>query len=274
MQHSPGGGKKSSLSAKSENLVSLSGKDTSRLKADAQHVSISEMQCPDKGKGPPKISEIQGKLMPGKRVTIWGECFGERTGRVEIIGQFPGDKLSPTFASWDQNSIEIEIPANIRGAGDHATTLSVTTADGKTSTSMKVPFVAARERIEVPANLWSPSAKFELVSNESKPMDQNAARSGQTAMKLRITAQCALETMDAVVASGGITEINGWEQGPPNDAAVTLKWVATCSGRNATPGSSGGFLGLGDKFGTTGYSACRVDFQTRAWAYCPVGVAP
>lgn len=261
------------ISAKSENLASLPALGTSKTSVDAKAVNYSELKCPNQGKGPPKISEIQGKLIPGKRVTIWGECFGDRTGRVEIIGQFPGDKLTPTFASWDQNSIEIEIPANIRGAGDHATTLSVITADGKTSTSMKVRFMAARERIEVPAHLWSPGARFELSANENTTIDQNTAHAGQTAKNLRINAQCALETMDAVVVSGGVTEINGWEQGPPNEAAVTLKWVATCSGKNATAGSSG-FLGIGSHFGTPDYSACRVDFQTRAWAYCPVGVAP
>ena len=261
------------ISAKSENLAALPTLGTPKISIDAKAVNYSELKCPNQGKGPPKISEIQGKLIPGKRVTIWGECFGDRNGRVEIIGQFPGDKLTPAFASWDQNVIEIEIPANIRGAGDHATTLSVITADGKTSTSVKVQFMAARERIEVPAHMWSPGAGFELAANENTTIDQNSARAGQTSKSLRINTQCALETMDAVVVAGGVTEINGWEQGPPNEAAVTLKWVATCSGKNATPATSG-FLGIGAKFGTMDYSACRVDFQTRAWAYCPIGVAP
>ena len=274
LQQNIGANSQSFISARPENLASLSTPGTPKISIDAKAINYSELKCPNQGKGPPKISEIQGKLIPGKRVSIWGECFGDRTGRVEIIGQFSGDKLTPAFASWDQNLIEIEIPANIRSASDHATTLSVITADGKTSTSVKVQFVAARERIEVPAYMWSPGARFELAANENTTMDQNSARAGQTSKNLRINALCALETMDAVVATGGVTEINGWEQGPPNEAAVTLKWVADCSGQTVTTRSPSGFLGLDATFNATAYSVCRVDFQTRAWAYCPVGIAP
>ena len=272
MQRSTGGGKKSSLSAKSESLVSLPGKDMSRLKTDAQHVSISEMRCPNNGKGPPKISEIQGKLIVGKRVTVWGECFGDRTGRVEIIGPFPGGKLNPAFVSWDQNSIEFDIPS-VRGATDSdGATLTVVTADGKTSAPMQAQFVAARERIEVPDRLWSPNASFELSSAENTYANANKASHGQLAKSLRINPQCALETMDVVILSGGVTAINGWEQpGPPNEAAVTLDWVGTCTGTTIKTTYTS-IVALGDDVSFT--SACRVAFQTRAWAYCPVGVAP
>jgi hypothetical protein len=271
MQRRTGGGGNSSLSIKSENVLSLPGKVTSKVSADANHVSISEMRCPDKGKGLPKISEIAGKLMPGQRVTVWGECFGDRAGRVEIIGPFPGGKLNPAFISWDQNSIELEIP-NVQGASDNAAALTVVTADGKTSAAMQAQFVAARERIEVPDRLWSPNANFELSSAEDTYSNANKASHGQLAKSLRINPQCALDDMGVTVLSGNVTAIKGWEQGPPNEATVTLDWVGTCTQKNIRTDYNYVIAASGYDISFT--SACRVAFQTRAWAYCPVGVAP
>jgi hypothetical protein len=269
MKGNNGGGGQSSLSAKSESLASLPDAGKSSRAVNTKAVNYSELKCPDHGKAPPKISEVKGKLMPNRRIEVWGECFGERTGRVELIGPFPGGKLNPTFASWDQNVIELEIPS-VQGATDSdGATLTVVTADGKTSTPIQVRFVAARARIEVPQHLWSPNANFELSSAEDTQITQNKAYSGQLTNKLHINPQCALDDMDATVLSGNITAINGWDQGLPNEASVTLNWVGTCTGTETSYERPLGFV----KFGTS-TSACRVAFQTRAWAYCPAGLSP
>ena len=268
MQHSPGGGKKSSLSAKSENLVSLPGKDTSRLKADAQHVSISEMRCPNNGKGPPKISEVQGKLIPGKRVTIWGECFGDRTGRVEIIGQFSGGKLNPAFVSWDQNSIELEIPANIRGAADHAVALTVVTADDKTSAAMQAQFVAARERIEVPASQWAPNGAVDItdVTNSGGNIFSGFTAVGiggglKAKFNLRLNPQCALDNLEVSTTAGRVSSVSGFENGPPNEAAIDVNFSPTCTTKT-----------FNYVVGSDSTTWCHIAYQLHTWAYCPAGL--
>lgn len=222
--------------------------------------------------GPPKISEVEGKLMPGKKVTVWGECFGKSTGRVEIIGPFPGGKLAAGFTAWSPTSIELAIP-DVRGATDSAAALSVVTADGKTSAAVQTKFFAARERIEVPDRLWTPNANFELASAEDVKIGGNKAHAGRLAMSLRLNPQCALDTMDVVTLAGGINAINGFEQGPPNEAAVTLDWVGTCAQNNIRTDENY-IIGVAGYSSISFTSACRVAFHARAWAYCPVGVAP
>ena len=232
-------------------------------------------RCPTKDA--PQISEVAGKLKAGSRVTVWGKCFGDRPGRIEIIGQFSGGKLSPAFAAWDNTGVELEIPATIRGANDHIVAVTIVTADGKTSPAMQTQFVAARERIEVPARLWSPGADFELAataetSNQVDPYEVNRAYAGRTAMTLRVQPQCTLDTMDAIVHSGSITGISGWEAGLPNEASVTIDWLGTCTGTKTSTAYS---YVIGDAgVDVSIKSACRVAFQTQAWAYCPVGIAP
>ena len=77
--------------------------------------------------------------------------------------------------------------------------------------------------------------------------------------------------MDAVVISGGIRQIRGWEDGPANEAAVTIDWVGTCVNTKST--SSYNYM-LVEGSDVITKSACRVAFQARAWAYCPAGIAP
>ncbi len=62
------------------------------------------------------------------------------------------------------------------------------------------------------------------------------------------------------------------DQGPPNEASVTIDWVGTCTGTTTTTHYNYAVVqGSGD---VSIKSACRVAFQARAWAYCPAGVAP
>jgi hypothetical protein len=255
-------------------LPSTALKDAVSSRSGAK--SIADGKCLDNG--PPIISEVQGRLKPGTKVTVWGRCFGDRPGRVEIIGQFPGGKLTPAFTAWDMTGIEIEIPAHIRGAMDHAVAVTIVTAGGHTTPAMQAQFVAARERVEVPDRLWSPSAGFELsatvetLNTATGALRNNDARAGQVSKSLRVHPQCGLDTMDAIVLSGGIRAIRGWELGPPNEAAVTIDWEGTCTGSKTTTSYNYVLPQVSDDVSIS--SACRVAFQARAWAYCPVGVAP
>lgn len=232
--------------------------------------SVSALRCLDKGL--PLIDEVEKRLKPGIRVMIWGRCLGDRPGRVEIIGQFPGGKLTPAFTSWEMTGVEIEIPANVRGAIDHAVAVSIVTADGKTTPAKQAQFVASRERVDVPERLWSPTAKFEL-SATGGAASTNAAYSGQLAKKLRVNPQCALYDMDALVLSGGVTQIRGWDApGPPNEASVSIDWVGTCTEKKTISGND--YVVFQGAVSVAFDSACRVAFQTQASAYCPVGIAP
>lgn len=252
---------------------SLERKDA--LASNSTASAYAEAKCLDKG--PPVISEVEGRLKPGGKLIVWGTCFGERPGQVEIIGQFPGGKLTSAFTAWDNTAVELEIAANIRGATDHVVAVTVVTADGKRSPAMQGQFIAAREHVEVPARLWSPGADFDFAATAetSKLVDSykvNAAYSGHTAKTLRIQPQCGLDTMDATVLSGGITQISGWEQGPPNEASVTIDWVGTCTGTKTTTNYN--YIVVQGSGDVSIRSACRVAFQARAWAYCPAGIAP
>ncbi len=232
--------------------------------------SVSALRCLDKG--PPLIDEVEKRLKPGTRVMIWGRCLGDRPGRVEIIGQFPGGKLTPAFTSWEMTGVEIEIPANVRGAIDHAVAVSIVTADGKTTPAKQAQFVAARERVDVPERLWSPAAKFELAATGGAA-STNAAYSGQLSKTLRINPQCALYDMDAVVLAGAITQIRGWDApGPLNEASVSLDWVGTCTEKTTI--SQSNYVVFQGAVSLSYESACRVAFQTQASAYCPAGIAP
>ena len=231
--------------------------------------NVRDLKCLDKG--PPAISDVSGPLVPGSKVAIHGLCLGDRPGHVEIIGQFPGGKLRPAFAAWDMTGVEVVIPADIRGASDHAVSITVVGADGRRSTAMQGQFLAARERIEVPASRWSPGANFELSSASDRMMSNNTAYAGQLARSVRVSPQCGLDTMEVTVLAGSVKGINGWEAGPANEASVVIDWQGTCVGQEIWSETDYMIYKIGDvKFN----SACRVALLARAWAYCPVGVAP
>jgi hypothetical protein len=68
---------------------------------------------------------------------------------------------------------------------------------------------------------------------------------------------------------GSVTKINGWKNGPPNEANVSLEWVGVCHGTAYTLHTIG--VSNGE---VTINASCRVSFKARAWAYCPVGISP
>ena len=277
----PKGGTKAPTPTTTATASALQGAQTVRpgvtqtVSGTKEAVSLGSLRCPDKG--PPKILESPGKLKAGGTASLSGQCFGDRPGKVELIGQFPGGKLTLPFMAWDNNAIELSIPMTIRGAADHVVAVTVVTTEGRTSTAMQAQFVAARERVEVPERLWSPSADFDFSATSATkalvgPEDLNEAHAGHASKTLRVQPQCALDTMDAVVISGGISQIRGWEEGPPNEAAVTIDWVGTCVNTKTTTNYN--YLVVEGSPDVYTKSACRVAFQARAWAYCPAGIAP
>jgi hypothetical protein len=185
--------------------------------------------------------------------------------------------LTLAFKAWDSNAIELEIPATVRGAPDHIVAISVVTAEGRTSTAVQSRYVAARERVEVPERLWSPSADFDVSATAVAttlidPNENNAAYAGHASKTLRVNPQCALDTMDAIVHSGSISRIRGWEEGAPNEAAVAIDWLGACS--DAKTITHYDYVVVQGTDSISIKSACRAAFQTRAWAYCPAGIAP
>lgn len=234
--------------------------------------SVSALRCLDKG--PPLIDEVEKRLKPGTRVMVWGRCLGDRPGRVEIIGQFPGGKLTPAFISWEMTGVEIEIPANVRGATDHAVAVSIITVDGKTTPARQAQFVASRERVDVPERLWSPAARFEFAAATEEGIGKNPAHEGyQLSKTLRINPQCALYDMNVIVLSGEVTEIRGWDApGPANEASVLINWRGTCTQRTTI--SQNDYVLFEGAASRAVESACRVAFQTQASAYCPAGIVP
>jgi hypothetical protein len=230
--------------------------------------SYSSQKCLDKG--PPAISEIRGSLKVGGQVEVWGRCFGDRPGRVEIIGQFPGGKLQAVFAAWDSGAVTIAIPGNVSGATDHAVAVSVVTAEGKVSPAMQAKFVAARARVEVPNRLWSPDNRLVRAETSEVPAP-NPAQAGVLPRSLRVNPQCALDDMEVSVSLGRVGQIRGWDAGAPNEAAVSIDWTGSCTTTTTWKVYDSAFVG--DDIVSMS-SACRVAFEVRAWAYCPVGIAP
>ena len=236
--------------------------------ATGRNSAVADMYCTDKG--PPTVTEVDGTLRAGGKVKLWGKCFGDRTGRVEVIGQFPGGKLAVAFTSWSQTLIEIDVPATVRGAPDGTVAVTVVTAEGKATPAAQGRYVAARERVEVPDRMWSPGSAFETAATSNN--QPNPSESGQLARNVRINPQCGLESMVADVIAGDVTSIDGFDRGPPNEAAVTIAWRGTCVTTKSWTTYNFAFVySQGD---VTVTEACRIALRPRAWAQCPVGIAP
>lgn len=231
--------------------------------------AINAATCRDKG--PPRIDAGAVKLRAGASVALTGLCFGDRPGHVEIIGQFPGGKLRPAFTAWDMTGVTIQMPADIRGAIDHAAAVTIVTAEGKVSTALQAQYVAARERVDVPDARWGPNAIFDAIDAGDIATYQNKAYRGTVAKTVRVNPQCVLDAMDLVFVAGG-GSVQGFEQGPPNESSVTITWQGQCSSQTTSTRET--VLGLPQGVDVSFASACHVAFQARAWAYCPAGVAP
>jgi hypothetical protein len=231
-----------------------------------------ELACRDNE--PPKIARMTAALTPGGNVTLIGSCFGSRTGAVEVIGQFTGDKLQPAFTAWNEKRIDLQIPANIRGASDHAVSVTVVTSDGARSTAAQGRFVAARERIQVPDRYWTPAAAISPIAIDppggrkaGESLFAAATRTGAESyvndFRVSVSPECTLDVLELPTTRGHVHEVRGWQNGPPNESSVQIVWSPVCTTTTTD------YL-----IATSSQSICSADIQLNAWAFCPAGRAP
>jgi hypothetical protein len=259
--------------------ISGSGMTTAKV---ASNRNLSHILCKDKG--PPTIESLSGDLVSGREVGIYGRCLGDKTGSVQLIGPFPGGRMTLPFKHWDSTGVILDIPSNIRGVQDQTVSISVITAEGKATSALPAKFVAAREYVDVPERFWSPAAGFSTEAgstfdtssygqsssdNFKTAFNGNPAHQGTTPKSLRVNPQCALDTMSVDAQAGSVVKINGWENGPPNEANVSLDWVGVCHGTAYTLHT----IGVSDGEVTVN-SSCKVSFKVSAKAYCPLGISP
>ena len=220
---------------------------------------------------PAAISRVRGSVTPNGRFKIEGECFGDQTGRVEAIGQFPGGSMALVFEKWSDSEISAFVPA-VTGAADHAIALTVVRADGGRSPAAQAQFVATRQQMPVPPAFWSPNPVFTATEVDHGGGDIFSsfvvfgAGSPQrhTPFSLRVNPACALDSAAWSSSTGRVDAFNGWDTpGPPNVANVDVMWTPRCviETTNYVVASSSQRI-------------CSVEFSLTAWASCPVGLAP
>ncbi len=217
----------------------------------------------------PRISNIQGSVTSGGRFTINGSCFGTQTGYVEIIGQFAGGNLRPSFLDWKDSAIVVQMPA-LTSTPDHTVAISVRRGgDQKQSVAKQERFVAARHAVDVPLEMWSPTGSFfsHVVTPLSTVMylGTTSGHPGPTStnFQLRVNPACALETLDVPASIGRVDAVNGWENGSPNEANVQIVWSPACT-----------MYEVDLLFAQQRERHCGAAFQLQARASCPSGVVP
>jgi hypothetical protein len=209
----------------------------------------------------PKILKIDGSIASGQQFTLLGNCFGEQTGDVKIIGQFAGGNMHVTFAQWTTGRIVAALPA-VSGAPDQTVAVSVINREKVESTAKQSTFIAARERVEVPGRLWTPTAHFEyLFNNADSGTYVNAGATSPTRFDVTINPACALDNMSVRTTVGKVTAIDGWEDGPPNASTVQIHWEPQETQTTYT-------------FSVVSDILVSSIFDVKAWANCPVGIAP
>jgi len=220
---------------------------------------------------PAEISRVRGTVTPNGRFRIEGSCFGEKTGRVEAIGQFPGGNLGLVFESWTDSEIGAFVPP-VSGAADHTIALTVVRADQSRSPAAQAQFIATRQQVAVPAGFWTPNPDFSAIEvdedggNIFTGYKVWGAGSPQrsTPFSLRINPACALETASWSSRSGSVDAFNGWDKpGPPNTAQVEVVWTPRC------------VIHTNDYvFASDSQRVCSVEFSLSASAQCPVVLTP
>ncbi|MEO8016329.1 MAG: hypothetical protein ABI769_00820 [Pseudomonadota bacterium] len=250
--------------------ASVSGQGREAL-IDRPAMSYADMQNYCKVH-PLEITRIRGTITPGRRFTIEGNCFGDQTGAVEVIGQFPGGNMRFVFDSWSDYEIRVFVPP-VSGATDHAIALTVVRLPDKArSPNVQAQFIAAREIVSVPAKYWTPTADFLQIDIDQgggnifggyTVFGTGPAEARLAPFSLHVNPACGLDTAGASVRSGAVLAINGWEDGPPYQANVNVAWAPRCviQTTNYVVASSSQRI-------------CDIDFTLSAQASCPVGVAP
>jgi hypothetical protein len=218
----------------------------------------------------PEITRVRGALSPNQRFTIEGLCFGATNGAVQVIGQFPGGNMKLVFERWADGEIVAFVPA-VRGAADHAVAVTVVRADKTPTAAAQAYFVAARERVEVPGRYWQPGEHFtqidvaagggNIFSGYVIPGSQPVSYA--TPFVLSINTACALDDAAWTSSTGRVLAFNGWENGPPHEAKVSVAWSPRCTTHTTD------YI-----VATNSQTVCSVGFSVKAWAQCPLGVAP
>ena len=221
---------------------------------------------------PIEISRVRGTITPNGRFTIEGICFGDQTGAVDVIGQFPGGKMRLFFDSWSDVEIKAFVPP-ASGAADHAIALTVERFPDKVrSAAAQAKFVAAREIVAVPVRYWTPSADFLQIDVDQgggnlfsgfTVFGTGPAEARLAPFSLHVNPACALDTAGASARTGQVLAFTGWEDGPPYQANVNVAWVPRCVIQTTN------YI-----VATSSQRICSVDFTLSAQASCPVGVAP
>jgi len=218
-----------------------------------------------------EISGVRGTVTPNGRFKIEGMCFGDQTGAVEAIGQFPGGNMRLVFERWTDGEITAFVPP-VSGAVDHAIALTVVRLDKRRSPAAQAYFIATRQQVPVPPRSWNPGADFLRIE-----VDQGGgnifsgytvwgagADSRVTPFTLFINPACALDSAAWNSSTGHVTAFNGWhDPGPPNQANLEVVWTPRCVTQTTN------YI-----VASSSQRICSIDFQLSAWASCPVGVAP
>jgi hypothetical protein len=219
---------------------------------------------------PAEISRVRGTVTPNARFRIEGICFGDQTGAVEAIGQFPGGNMRLVFERWTDSEITAFVPP-VSGAVDHAIALTVVRLDKTRSPAMQARFIATRQQVPVPPRLWNPGADFikievdqgggNIFSGYTVWGAGSASRS--TPFSLLINSACELDSASWASRTGRVEAFNGWENGPPNHANVEIVWTPRCTTQTTNY-----------VFASSSQRICSIDFSVAAVANCPVGLTP
>jgi hypothetical protein len=219
---------------------------------------------------PAEISRVSGTVTPNGRFKIQGICFGDQTGAVEVIGQFPGGNMRLVFERWTETEITAFVPP-VSGAPDHAVAITVVRPDKTRSPAMQARFVATRQLVPVPPRLWSPDSDFikievdqgggNIFSGYTVWGAGSASRS--TPFSLLVNPACELDSASWASRTGRVEQFNGWENGPPNHANVEIVWTPQCTTQTTN------YI-----FASSSQRICSIDFTVSAVANCPAGLAP
>ncbi len=109
----------------------------------------------------PRVANLrQSHIGPGGAVVLNGLCFGAASGRVRLIGNFPGGQLMLSTPVWRHDVVYAEIPA-VTGVASHAVVVQLLDARGVLSNEMpgawegQPPPAPAMQSMEVDsARVW------------------------------------------------------------------------------------------------------------------------
>jgi len=226
--------------------------------------------------GIPWVARIEGTVTSGSRFTIKGACFGDRPGKVELIGNLPPEAQRAAFEEWTKSKIVAVMP-RVSGADDGTVAVTVVAAGGQRSAAKQAKFFAERETVQIPADRWRPSNVLQTPltwTSASSNGDDNVSKSkiaskGRSIFQITVHPSCWLDGVGAEPHSGVAESIRWVEetQAPPNTGSVELQWRDSCVKRTW------------EKSGTLTYEysityVCGSNIELNASALCPIGVLP